>query len=431
MSKLTIGQIFRTARPYSSAPQIVDNYTNHFYATYSSGQNLALLDSGINPMGKVKDKGGQRQPAILIRSTPHKIGSHDTPWQDTFDVDNGHIRYFGDNKDPSSKPDSKKGNKALLEAFKMHSARTSEERVRATPLVFYRAVAINGKQKGFVEFNGFGIIRDVKLVTQYDRTNNRAFTNYVFGFTVFSMSEENEEFDWNWITARRSENCSLADANKLAPASWKNWVKEGPKSIDRLRRRVSRLYTLSTSEQQPETGSVEDSALQAIYKFYDGRKARFEALAAMVTSQIITNEGGQYQQGWITSSSSDGGADYYGRLDVGKGFGQAKIIVLGQAKCESLTSPTGGNHIARTIARLKRGWIGVYVTTSYFSEPVQREIIEDSYPILLINGLKLAQTVLRTIYDEGFPTVIAYLEFVDSQYDEMLSTRKPEELLFE
>ena len=33
------------------------------------------------------------------------------------------------------------------------------------------------------------------------------------------MSEENEEFDWNWITARRSENCSLADANKLAPAS--------------------------------------------------------------------------------------------------------------------------------------------------------------------------------------------------------------------
>ena len=79
MSKLTIGQIFRTARPYSSAPKIVDNYTNHFYATYSSGQNLALLDSGINPMGKVKDKGWQRQPAILIRRTPHKIGSHDTP----------------------------------------------------------------------------------------------------------------------------------------------------------------------------------------------------------------------------------------------------------------------------------------------------------------------------------------------------------------
>ena len=72
MSKLTIGQIFRTARPYSSAPKIVDNYTNHFYATYSSGQNLALLDSGINPMGKVKDKGGQRQPAILIRRTPIK-----------------------------------------------------------------------------------------------------------------------------------------------------------------------------------------------------------------------------------------------------------------------------------------------------------------------------------------------------------------------
>ena len=39
-------------------------------------------------------------------------------------------------------------------------------------------------------------------------------------------------------------------------------------------------------------------------------------------------------------------------MDIGTGFGSAKVIVLGQAKCESLDSPTGGNHIARTVAKL-------------------------------------------------------------------------------
>lgn len=67
------------------------------------------------------------------------------------------------------------------------------------------------------------------------------------------------------------------------------------------------------------------------------------------------------KMGWITSATSDGGADFYGRLDVGSGFGQAKLIVLGQAKCESFSSPTGGNHIARTVARLRRvGWVFSY-----------------------------------------------------------------------
>ena len=54
-------------------------------------------------------------------------------------------------------------------------------------------------------------------------------------------------------------------------------------------------------------------------------------------------------------------------MDIGLGFGNAKVIVLGQAKCESLNTPTSGTHIARTFAKLKKGWLGVYVTTSYFT----------------------------------------------------------------
>jgi hypothetical protein len=135
--------------------------------------------------------------------------------------------------------------------------------------------------------------------------------------------------------------------------------------------------------------------------------------------------------GWITPPSSDGGADFIARLDVGSGFSRAKIIVLGQAKCESPTTATGGNHIARTVARLRRGWLGVYVTTSFFSEAVQREVIEDQYPVCLIHGLRLAQEVSRMMYDSGYQSVGHLLADIDSRYDELVQVRKPEEILLD
>ena len=75
--------------------------------------------------------------------------------------------------------------------------------------------------------------------------------------------------------------------------------------------------------------------------------------------------------------------------------------------------------------------MGVYVTTSYFSEAVQREIIEDEYPILLINGLTIAQTALRMVHDGAYASVQAFLHEIDSQYEGMVKNRRPEELLLE
>jgi hypothetical protein len=70
MSKLQIGQIFRTARPYNKDPQTVDGFVNHFAATYTPNQKLALLERGINAMASLKAVDGARRPAILIRSAP-------------------------------------------------------------------------------------------------------------------------------------------------------------------------------------------------------------------------------------------------------------------------------------------------------------------------------------------------------------------------
>ncbi|MFF4010875.1 hypothetical protein [Streptomyces sp. NPDC001717] len=42
--------------------------------------------------------GERRRPAVLIRSSPWKAGTDETPWHDVFDLDNGRVRYFGDHR---------------------------------------------------------------------------------------------------------------------------------------------------------------------------------------------------------------------------------------------------------------------------------------------------------------------------------------------
>jgi len=397
------------------------------------GMPLPLLEAGINPIAAIKDLDSfKRRPAILISSSPHKAGSIETPWEDTFDPDNGHIRYYGDNKSSDKDPGHAPGNKVLLEAYKVHSSTERDVREKqGFPLLFFRRVAHGGRAKGQVLFQGFGIIQSVELITQYDARNQCSFTNYVFDFVVFNLKKENEDFAWKWINDRREKQLCVMNANKNAPQSWKDWLIGGPEKLDRCRRRVSKLLVVPSSNQKPKIGSKETEILQTVYEFYDARKNRFEALALFVTEQILKQSGDMFRRGWITSATGDGGADFIGRLDIGSGFSSIKIIILGQAKCEQLNTPTNGQHIARTVARLKRGWIGVYVTTSYFSEPVQQEIIEDQYPILMINGLKIAEVLADCIYLRGSVTLQQLLQEIDDEYEQLVKTRRPEEVLYD
>ena len=430
-SDMRIGTIYRYGRPYDSDPPEVDGLPNYFHVTYTPGAKLPLLEAGINPIQKIRSPDGLRCAAILISSSPHKIGSIETPWQDHFDSDNGHVRYFGDNKEPGTDPTTPLGNKALLEQFELHTSPEREERLKACPVVVFKRVRVGSRSKGNVEFQGFGIIRKTERITQFDRKHDRAFSNYVFDLLIMSMAVEHEEFSWDWISARRDANVSDKECLKLAPQSWKKWVANGSAAIESCRRRVVKLMTVSRDEQMPRTGTREAKALSEVYKYYAGRKSRFESIAAEIAARIIRNNGHSYRPGWITPPYSNHGADSIGRLDVGTDFGAAKVIDLGQAKCEKPTTATGGNHIARTVARLRRGWVGVYVTTSYFSEAVQREVLEDRFPVLLVNGRRVAEEVLQLAHERGFPTVKALLDDIDKGHDDQVVQRDPEEILFD
>ena len=426
---MKIGEVFRTARPADPRPVNVDGYPNFYFHTATPGKRLVKMDKGINPIAVVKSVDGPRRPAIVVSSSPHKIGSVETPWQDFFDPDNGHVRYFGDNKSPARDPSEAPGNKALLEAKRLQDAMEPNIRLTAPPIILFRRVRVGGVSKGYPAFQGCAVIERAELISQYDAKNGLSFPNYVFDLAVLDISAEFEEFEWNWIGLRRDESLSTAEANAFAPRSWRKWIEEGASALPRLRRRVTKVLTTPVVEQRPAENSREEAALKDIYEFYEGRKHRFELLAAVIVGRILEADGGDYRVGWVTRPGSDGGADFVGRLDVGSGFSTVKQVVFGQAKCESPTSTANGKDIARTAARLRRGWVGAFVTLGAFSLPVQREVLDDEYPILLVPGARVAEEVLAASLEAGCSNVPEFLERIDRDYDAAVVDRRPEEIL--
>jgi hypothetical protein len=429
ITKLQIGQILRYTRDKDPSAVLVDGYTNYWRVTEAEGLKRPLLESGINPIAAINLASGTRRPAILISSSPHKIGSADTPWHDIFDADNGRIRYFGDAKMPGEDPGQKKGNKALLEAHATHSAIEPEERSNSTPILFFKRTAVGSVRKGYLSFQGFGVIENVNRISQFDPRKNASFANYVYDFAVLGMAHENETFNWEWINARRNPDTTDAECLALAPQSWKNWLKGGPSSLARNRRHVSKLLVTKPKDQLPEPGSRYDHILKEIYAHYETKKHHFEGLAYAITRHILSASGGKYVDGWITPAGGVGGADFIGRLDIGEGFGAIRQVVYGQAKCIAMTSGVDGKDIARTVARLKRGWVGVFVTTSYFSEPVQREVIEDEYPVLLVSGITVAEVAYQLMEQNGFDEIHLYLDMLDAEFEGLKARRRPEEVL--
>jgi hypothetical protein len=427
---IAMDEVLRDARPKAATPAAFGEHRNLYAVTRASGARLVPFDSGINPMAVVNAPEGLRVPAVLIASSPHKVGRVETPWQDIFDVDNGHIRYYGDNRTAGRDPASCRGNAALLAALADHGGLGVDARRRSIPLIFFRRVPFGGRQKGYVRFEGFGIATKAQRVVQRGSRSDGSFANYAFDFLVMDLAAENEVFPWSWINLRRDRKADLNNTLAVAPAAWRTWVAGGSSARERVRRRVARRLVHSRRDQVPEPGSPEERVLMTIYRAFDGRKLEFEGLAGWAAERVLRRSG-DYRHFGVTRGSADGGFDFVGRLDIGEGFGRAKIVVLGQAKCETPRAPTNGLDVARTVARLRRGWIGVYVTTSFFSDRTQQEVIEDRYPILLINGRRLAEEVRAASLERGGDRVDILLDEIVQTHGTLTDISDPDQVLFE
>jgi hypothetical protein len=317
----------------------------------------------------------------------------------------------------------------MLDAFVLQSG-DRKDRLNAPPILVFEAVPHAGRVKGQLMFHGLGVITKAELVVQRDEKSKLTFPNYVFDIALLDLAIENEELNWDWINARRNVTISLEDSLKLAPTSWRKWVDSGPASVSRLRRNVITRSVVSEKMQRPPKGSNEEAILKTIFNYYGTKKHRFEALAEFVAQEIFREQGVAYKSGWITQGGGDGGFDFVGSIDLDQ-FGSLKSsrqVVLGQAKCEKLTSATNGLHIARLAARLRRGWVGVYVTTSYFSVPVQREVLMDRYPVVLVDGGRVASVVRKYLLDHGVD-LLTLLDDLSGQYGDRIGFGDPDSVI--
>lgn len=237
-SQLRVGEVLRSGRNRNPEIAVIDEYPNIHHVTASDYLAQIQLSKGINPVAKVKTPDGQRRPAVLIRSSPWKAGSVETPWHDVFDLDNGHISYFGDHRvDHTVSVGSTQGNGLLLEAFAEHGALTVQRRAQAVPLLVFAAVSRNKTPKGYVEFCGVAVIEGLEQIEQ--ETNGRRFPNYRYDLAVLDLSPEDNRLDWAWIEARGNPGLRTDDVLAYAPRAWREWVEHGHVALPRRRRQAN------------------------------------------------------------------------------------------------------------------------------------------------------------------------------------------------
>jgi hypothetical protein len=141
-------------------------------------------------------------------------------------------------------PAESRGNKHLLEQFQFQNAVTKEVREKAVPIIFFKSLTVDGRGEGNRIIQGLGLICSVERITQYQKDIGY-FTNYIFEFSVFDMTEEFELFFWDWISSHRDSSKSSRDVLSLSPYAWLEWVKEGNLAIGRVIRHVSRFSMMS------------------------------------------------------------------------------------------------------------------------------------------------------------------------------------------
>lgn len=430
-----VGETLRYAQGADASLPEIDGHANYHFLASPANRNYPklMLESGINRAREVLAPDGVRRPVIAIRSSPWKAGQNSNPWHDEFDLDHGHIRYYGDHKPNTlGLPGATPGNRALLECWPQHSGTRREERVQAPPLFVFRSrpETVDGRtvQKGYVEFCGVALIERLEHVVQRDPSTSRSFPNIALDLAVI-QAEAGDQIDFRWIDDRRDASLTSDEALRYAPASWVRWINEGRTAIPLIRRRVLSSKVKSKASQLPEPGSSEAATLRQIYDFFEGRKHAFELLASRVAGEVLQRSGATYRAGWLTRAGGDGGVDFVGRLDVGSVAANTPLVVLGQAKCVALESSISPDQVARVVARLRRGWVGVFVTTGYFSRQAQIEVIDDKYPLVLIDGKTLVREVVRMAAGSFDGDVALLLSRLATGYGDAVTQRRPEEIL--
>lgn len=97
----------------------------------------------------------------------------------------------------------------------------------------------------------------------------------------------------------------------------------------------------------------------------------------------------------MTQASKDGGRDVIEKYYLGHAGHQIRLSTYVEAKKWKVESSIGVKPMMRLISRLKHRDIGVFITTSFFDQQIQKELIEDGHPVMLISGGDISRLIIK------------------------------------
>lgn len=228
---LYLATVLRYSKRVNVNLPFLDGLPNFHYTTRDArpGAKGAQLEKGINAMAEVRAIDGIRRPAILIRSSPSKAGTAETPWEDVIDIDSGLITYFGDHRpETPGSLGSTHGNAALEQAWKLYSQTSPESRLLAPPLLVFVTVRWFGllddvREKGAVRFLGPAVLQGMEPVVARDARTGRKYPNYRTTLRLTNLHTAEQAIDWQWINDRKDPGLNLRSTTDHEPSEWTTW----------------------------------------------------------------------------------------------------------------------------------------------------------------------------------------------------------------
>lgn len=347
-----------------SAPHYV---LDQEYADRKTGENefhrwLRVKNTGgMRPLYRTKRSSrgvSVRDLAALVLVSRQIHGAAYNPWDDVVDRSQGRIWYWGDAKAHRDKGrDDWTGNQYLAGMWEA----AGRQRWSDLPPILH----FSKDTAGAVRFNGVCVLAE--LADAWFEDKGKRVRNFRATLDILPI----DRVELAWVESRRTE------VEVGAPRAWSLYASTG------VRQRLKPFAKLvrKRDAQLPRAGSAEWKVLQRLHGMHP---LKFENL---VVRAFRENEIAHVIE--ATPPTKDGGFDFFGSFTLPPPLDYS-IPIKGEVKrYEPGKTAVGPKDVSRLVARLQRGQHGVFVTTSYFTEQAQEEVLSDQYPVELISGDRL------------------------------------------
>jgi len=336
-----------------------------------------------------------RQCAFCVLVTTYG----EVEWPDSLDLESGIFTYYGDNKSPGNLINETTVGGNLFLEFIFEQLHNNNRKIIQPLLCFESYKPKSGgsymKFLGLAAPGATGLSTDEDLVGVWKISDGKRFQNYKSIFTI--LDEQCVMRAWledmvNGIPSFESQYC---------PKSWKKWIDTGIYQPLQAKNE----FVARSKEIQLPTNEEEENILKILLTEFNDRDFEF------ASKDIIQFLNPNFRNLSVTAQTQDGGMDVIGKYYIGHDQHEIILDLIAEAKFYNpQSSYIDGDVMKRLISRLKETDIGIFITTSYFSVPLQKELNEDKRPILLISGGDIARILIKN----GLRNIIDLKHWINS-----------------